>query len=448
MGLLDMLAPIINLLMLITYAVYVLFGLLICVIGVAYISEISGADKTAAGVCIACGFFMMLVGAAAVFATLKKNWLIMAVVLLVDVALFCALLAACMVGFVVANEVRDPVKKGVDEAFATILLKQNGWDGVKETFAHGGPERCKEFSKLLGETANKKIISDAKKDEKYYAGNCTAVHVKIDHATASVCEHCWLDFKSYTITKIKDHLWPATYTVGSLFLFVVISICLNIFMIDNCDPDEEDDDEDAADKWLPQGMTKMASLILTGIVGLFGLLLTIFGAVAYNELSGNDCPANTDCTNWAVVGIIVLGLFFFLLAGLNVAAVMLGGFIGKNIMRILTLVWVVLAFVLLICGICFALVAGAITSINEQYDLNFEKVREQANQADDTICPTSMKTAECKAKIKKKTEDAFEMISIVLGIACAGFVFVMYVTLQAVKIFKADEGDDDEDGDE
>merc|ERR1711865_39110 len=110
----------------------------------------------------------------------KKNWLIMAVVLLVDVAPFCALLAACMVGFVVANEVRDPVKKGVDEAFATILLKQNGWDGVKETFAHGGPERCKEFSKLLGETANKKIISDAKKDEKYYAGNCTAVHVKID----------------------------------------------------------------------------------------------------------------------------------------------------------------------------------------------------------------------------------------------------------------------------
>ena len=445
MGLLDMLAPIINLLMLITYAVFTLFGLLICIVGVAYMSEIVGADKTAAGICIAAGLFMMLVGAAAVFATLKKNWLVMFIVLIIDVVLFVALLAACMVAYVISHQVRDPIKAGVDEAFATVELRQQGWAAVKES---GSVVECNEFAATLAEAGNVKLIAAAATDEASLAGNCTATSVEINHAAAKLCEHCWMQYKKFTIDKIKSHLWPATYATFSLFLFVVISCMLNVYMIDNCDPDDEDDDEDAADKWLPDGNVKLISLLLTAIVGLFGLLLMIFGIIAHSELSGGACPAGKDCTNWAVVGIIVLGTFFFLLAGLNVAAVMLGGFIGKNIMRILTIVWVVLAFILLLVGIAFALVAGAISSINEEYDLNFAKVREQANQQDATLCPKAMTDAECKNKLKTKTEGSFNTIAIVLGITCAGFVFVLYVTLQAVKIFRADEGDDDEDGDE
>ena len=88
--------------------------------------------------------------------------------------------------------------------------------------------------------------------------------------------------------------------------------------------------------WSP-GKLKLIALLLTLIVGLFGLLLTIFGIVAYIDLSdGSHCTKDTDCTNWAVVGIIVMGAFFFLLAVLNAAGVLLGGFIGKHIVRIVT----------------------------------------------------------------------------------------------------------------
>ena len=448
MGLRDALAPVINMVMFITYAVFALVGLGLIVLGVAYYSEISGADKTVAGIACAAGFFMMLVGGGAVWATKNGNALVMLVVLLIDVILFCALLASCMVGFVIANQVRDPVTRGVEEAFATNELRQNGWDGVKETLGHGGPKACDEFRIELELPANVAIIKAAGSDQKTFAGNCTMVHTKIDHASAKLCEHCWTSFQNYTVDKIKSNLWPATYAVFALFMFVVISICLNFYMIDNCDPDDEDDDEDAADKWMPDGTVKMASLILSGIVGLFGLLLMIFGIVAYQSLSSGACPEGKDCTNWAVVGIIILGTFFFLLAILNVVACFIGGFLGKNIMRILSLVWIVLAFVLLLVGICFALVAGAISSINKEYDLNFAKVRADANQADATLCPATMSDDACKAKLKTKTEDSFNAIALVLAFVCAGFIVVLYLTLQAVKLFSADDGDDDDDGDE
>ena len=48
------------------------------------------------------------------------------------------------------------------------------------------------------------------------------------------------------------------------------------------------------------------------------------------------------------------------------------------------------------------------------------------------------------------TEDAFSTIAIVLAITCAGFVFVLYVTLQAVKISRESNvyGGWDDDGDD
>ena len=455
MGLAEMLEPIIRLLLLVTYGVYVAFGLLICVLGGVYLSEINGADATAAGICIACGLFMMLVGAGAVYATLNTNWLIMFAVLIIDVALFCALLAACMVGFVIANEVKDPVKRGVDEAYKTVLLRTNSWEGIERGIKEsvgGMPATCKNFDDELGD-----LTSSATRTyhgivylEKEIAGNCTLAHNVAGggYALAKQCEHCWHDFRHHMVVNIKKHLWPATYTTFSLFGFVVISIMLNMYMIDNCDPDDEDEDEDAPDKWAPQGGIQLLSYVLSGLVGLFGLLMLIAGIMAYSELTSSDCPAESDCTNWAVVGIVLLGAFFFLLGILNGAAVFLGGFIGKSIVRIMTIVWTGLAFVLLLVGICFALVAGAITSINEEYDNNFSKIREQATEAEPSICPSTMSDAECKTKIKEETQDAFATIGIVLGITCAGFVFVMYITLLAVKLWRAGDDDDDEDGDE
>ena len=69
-------------------------------------------------------------------------------------------------------------------------------------------------------------------------------------------------------------------------------------------------------KWGPQGSLQIVSWALSGLVGLFGLLLTITGAMASGELE-KGCPPGQDCSNLAVTTIILLGGFFFLLGGLN-----------------------------------------------------------------------------------------------------------------------------------
>ena len=148
--------------------------------------------------------------------------------------------------------------------------------------------RCSEYAKLLAENATKDKIKSDGKDERYFGGNCTAAHATLSHALGATCEHCWLEFKKFTVDKSKAHLWPGPYIISALFVFVVISVFLNIFMVDNCKPDEEDDGEDPADEWRSSGNLKMISLVLTGLVGLLGLLLVIFGVAAV-LLSGNYC---------------------------------------------------------------------------------------------------------------------------------------------------------------
>ena len=172
MAIRDALAPIIQLLLFILYGIYIFLGLVLMIAGIYYVSSIEGANTFAAVVCIMCGFFMLIVGALAIFGNLKKNALIFAVVLLIDVALFVLLLSAMMVGMAIVNEVEDPVAKAVSEAYCDnpreslndyckkragvydidnpgIMLRQSGWDGVVQLFDNGAPASCKAFDQSI-----------------------------------------------------------------------------------------------------------------------------------------------------------------------------------------------------------------------------------------------------------------------------------------------------------
>ena len=176
-------------------------------------------------------------------------------------------------------------------------------------------------------------------------------------------------------------------------------------------------------------LAKWISLLLTNVVMLFSLLLLIIGKRAHATLSGKLCHSlwaslSRSLCSW---GIIVLGSTFTYITFLSLCWSH-----NRRIMRIATVMWIVLAFLLLLNGVCFALVTGAITSIDDQHDLDFGKVREQANQTDDTTCPMSLLDAACKEKIKQRAENSFQVIGSVLAFTCVGFVFVFYVTLRAV----------------
>jgi len=259
-------------------------------------------------------------------------------------------------------------------------------------------------------------------------------------AVTDECETCWDHWQLYLIDQVKGNMWAATIVVWALFLFVVILVCLNYYMIDNC----EDDDGNFG----VGGLVKILGLVFNGIVCLFGLITMIMGIVVQVGLN-EDCPEGKDCTNWAVAGLIVLGIFFFLCAILSLVGLLLGGFPGKMLIRVANLIFLLFGLLLMIVGVGFAIVAGAMNDINSQYDENFATVRAQYESEDPAICAGLVEDA-CKSKIKDKAEGSMSGLLVVLGLICFGMLFIMFLTLEAFYIYKGgdDDDDDDDDGEE
>ena len=93
MGPLD---AVIQLLLFVCFGVYVVMGLTFLIMGIIYYSD-EGAVGSTGIYLILLGLLMLIIGGIAVFANLKKIWLILFVIELVNVALFlvrCWLLSA------------------------------------------------------------------------------------------------------------------------------------------------------------------------------------------------------------------------------------------------------------------------------------------------------------------------------------------------------------------
>ena len=84
MGALD---AVIQLLLFVCFGVYLAMGLGFLVMGIAYSSD-EGAVGSTGIYLILLGLLMLIIGGIAIFANLKKIWLIMFVVELINVALF------------------------------------------------------------------------------------------------------------------------------------------------------------------------------------------------------------------------------------------------------------------------------------------------------------------------------------------------------------------------
>ena len=84
MGPLD---AVIQLLLFVCFGVYVVMGLTFIIMGIIYSSD-EGAVGSTGYYLIALGFLMLIIGGVAVFANLKKIWLILFVIELVNVVLF------------------------------------------------------------------------------------------------------------------------------------------------------------------------------------------------------------------------------------------------------------------------------------------------------------------------------------------------------------------------
>merc|ERR1719218_103820 len=161
----------------------------------------------------------------------------------------------------------------------------------------------------------------------------------------------------------------------------------------------------------------------------------------------DGCPAGQECTSSANLGIILVGVFVLLTAIVTIVGIFMGGFIGMMILRIGNLVFLLSSLFVLICGIAFAVIAGALDETFKQYEDNFDSVRAQYESQDPGLCQ-GLDDDACKQKIMAAAGSSNNGVVIVLGIICFSFLFVTFLTLEAFYIFKGGSDDDGEDSDD
>ena len=463
MGIRDSLEPIIHLLLYAAYGVNVVCGMFLLYAGIYYFSQITGANEFAATVCCAGGLVMMIMGGVGIFANKNRNWLLLAVKLILDFVIFVALMGAFMVSMAILYAVVDPVAKAVFEAYCDepglvadycvrtegwkpdnvgITLRTQMWPGVVKLFDKGAPNACKVYNdRLVQQEAAGNVHSDSSWAaaglsvmasvtvvDSAAAGNCTFIKDAQGPSTYDECAECWHQWQLYKIDTAKANLWPSTISIWSLFAFVLVLIFLNFLMLDT-EPGEDQT------KWKPTGTLSFVALFFNGLVFIFGAIMMGLGIYAATELQ-DSCPPTKDCTNWAVNGVIFLGLFFMVTSVFSLVGLILGATVGKMMVRIADIAFMILVFILLVVGVGFTIVAGAMDDINTTYDKNFADIRTQYEQEDPGLCLDMDDTA-CRHVIKGKTEGAMKVIAVTVTIVMAALVFVLFLTFQAVHIYRS-----------
>ena len=115
----------------------------------------------------------------------------------------------------------------------------------------------------------------------------------------------------------------------SLWFFVVLLLVLNSMALNR-------GGEEVGSSWAPSGLFKVGPMCLAGVVLAAGMLLAVLGLYAHFDLT-DGCPENQDCLNWGVLGVILLGAFFVVVAMFSLGGFVLGGGLGKMLVRLANL---------------------------------------------------------------------------------------------------------------
>lgn len=423
MGLLDMFSPLITMLMFVAYAVYVVLGLVLVVVGIASLTK-----QLLTSFCIGLiivGVAMMLVGAGAVYTTKESNWFFMLIILVIDLVLFLVLFSSAVTALFISVGGGDPVDYLFNTHWATVraldgIAKQGGicYNGMDQDLEVDGQTgqwtQCGALYANDGED-----ISDACWDGVYgFVGNCSVLEFMMEYegeaddntaitesmtmwqletviapfddnyeagltktddvdysglggqcttstATLENCQACWLECKDNYVQMTKDNMNAAAIAGVSLFFYFVCTAAFNSYCLGI-----ENDDGDFS----IEGFNKIILFVLNGLVALFGLIIVVIGVVVLASVN-SDCPLEpqASCPTLSILMIVVVGSGILLVAGF----VLVGAVIQMKLLIIVAnLVFTVLCLALLLVATGLGLAAGVLGEASTQYDDNWEEARD------------------------------------------------------------------------
>ena len=154
MTLAESLRPVIKLVLRAAYAAYCVVGVGCVGLGSYYWASIESAYVPVAGVTVLVGLLMLAVGVMALGATSQDSKRLMAVVLVLNVAIFVLALGAFITACFLAYEVDDPVEQAVKKVYSRTQTRIKTWPAVVKTLPHGGPTVCDQLRTSIDAAAS------------------------------------------------------------------------------------------------------------------------------------------------------------------------------------------------------------------------------------------------------------------------------------------------------
>jgi hypothetical protein len=382
MGPLD---AVIQLLLFVCFGVYVVMGLTFIIMGIIYSSD-EGAVGSTGYYLIALGFLMLIIGGIAVFANLKKIWLILFVIELVNVVLFLVLFVLIVCVLMMATGTTDPVRRATDNTWSSTLptLTIPGSDPNGEGIyceVYGGTDCVQWYTDSLASNDDCTIGEANKLSVKAALDNCTQLMTgeAYDQCenVAQSCVDCAEACKEATITDVKDQILPASYFVFFLCFYLAIVVVWNNIMIASDDL---------------EGITKILGLVFNGALVLLAFIMVIMAGLAASN-AGDACNGGDDCVPDSLMLMIAIGLGLMVTGGVIVLGVQTN---NNLLLRIGTLVMVFLSLVCLLTGLIMGISSGAVMDdMQYYYDSNYPRLRAALESADNSFCKLSK--ADCTA---------------------------------------------------
>ena len=329
MGALD---AVIQMLLFVCFGVYVFMGLVFLIMGAIYSSD-EGAVGSTGVYLILLGLLMLVIGGIAVFANLKKIWLVLFVIELVNVALFLILFVLIVCVLMMATGTTDPVRRATEEAWPETLptLTIPGSAGPDNDATaiycqvYGGA-KCNTWYVSSLASADSCTIGEANKlSQKAALDNCTAlmtgeVYDECDNV-ATACVDCNTACMDAAIQDVKSQILPASYFVFFLCAYLAIVVVWNNIMI-------------AADDL--EGTTKILGLVFNGLLVLIAFIQVTMAGLAMSN-ADEACNGGDDCVPSSLTMLLLIGLALMAVGGVCVAGVQIN---NNLLLRVGTLVMV------------------------------------------------------------------------------------------------------------
>ena len=396
----------INLILMIAFAVYVAMGLAFFITGCVYMGDAGTIGATGLYLLFV-GLIMMIVGGIALWANSKQIWLVLFVIELFNVALFLFLYILIVICLMMAMDVTDPVRKATKESWAEVLpgltLPGSNPDGdgtaasgtycEKQSAGDGLP--CVQYYEQTEEapydTTNPCSFGPGF-TQMEVLNNCSVIKDSPDNlpltaqTTDGTCSHyyttcvaCSAACMEAQIDDVKEALLPMSVFVLGLMVYLFIAIVWNNIMI--------------ADEELGPIKALVGYVVNGGLLGLSLLMVGIGGMGAAK--AADACPGDSDCTPTSTIFVILIGLGLMVLSGLVIAGIKTN---QNMLMGLATLIMVFMAIALVLAALILGMSTGVVMEdMDYYYDTQYPKLRAALEKADNSYC--RMSKADCTTMI-------------------------------------------------